>query len=218
MGKKRIPRYQREANSTAAARTRIAADLSKHAPNNSYSPLLFYDDQPFVCIDCGTEEIWSAKQQQWWYEVAKGSVYSRAIRCRACRQKNREKRHERPSAANQPIRHVGTLMKLVRAEIEPAILAAGFVLESRNKPKGPFDRAWIDYHRDDSLFSIAFDACPPRLIAEMLDASGGCRVVAVSEFDAPRTRADIMGTIETFAAAVVEFMTSLRGTRSRRRH
>ena len=46
----------------------------------------FYLDLPFTCRDCGSKEIWTAKQQKWWYEVAQGSIYSRAIRCRACRQ------------------------------------------------------------------------------------------------------------------------------------
>jgi len=75
--------------------SRIPADTSQQAPNNSYSPKLFYEDTPFTCVDCGKEEIWTAKQQKWWHEVAKGEIYSRAIRCRGCRQalrraKNRE--------------------------------------------------------------------------------------------------------------------------------
>ncbi|BEP60185.1 hypothetical protein GmRootV213_07390 [Variovorax sp. V213] len=45
----------------------------------------FYLDRPFTCRDCGAEEVWTAKQQKWWYEVAQGSIYSNAVRCRACR-------------------------------------------------------------------------------------------------------------------------------------
>jgi hypothetical protein len=69
------------------------------APNNSYGAPEFvrrgyYIDIPFRCVDCGKEEIWTGTQQKWWYEVAKGFVYSTAIRCRACRRKERERRAE----------------------------------------------------------------------------------------------------------------------------
>src|SRR5579864_4912260 len=98
MSKKRIPRYRRNADKKRTPPEepggRIPADLSKQAPNNSYSPLLFYDDKPFVCVDCGKREVWTAKQQQWWYEVARGPMYSVAIRCRACRQSRRAKRKD----------------------------------------------------------------------------------------------------------------------------
>jgi len=72
----------------------IPADLSKHAPNNSWDPIFYYQDMEFRCADCGSEEVWTASQQKWWYEVAKGPVYSRAIRCRACRKADREKKEE----------------------------------------------------------------------------------------------------------------------------
>jgi hypothetical protein len=68
----------------------IAADLTKQRPNNSYSPKLFYTDEPFRCIDCGKDEVWTAERQKWFYEVAQGSVYARAVRCRSCRREHRE--------------------------------------------------------------------------------------------------------------------------------
>jgi hypothetical protein len=49
----------------------------------------FYLDRPFKCRDCGAEEVWTAKQQKWWHEVAQGSIYSTAVRCRACRMARR---------------------------------------------------------------------------------------------------------------------------------
>jgi hypothetical protein len=49
----------------------------------------FYLDQAYTCRDCGAQEVWTAKQQKWWHEVAQGAVYSRAVRCRACRQARR---------------------------------------------------------------------------------------------------------------------------------
>src|SRR6266496_6828861 len=65
------------------------------APNNSYGAPDFvrrgyYIDTPFRCVDCGKEEVWTGTQQKWWYEVAKGFVYSTANRCRPCRRKRRE--------------------------------------------------------------------------------------------------------------------------------
>ena len=54
----------------------------------------FYVDHPFTCKDCGKEEIWTAAQQKWWYEVAKGEVSSGAVRCRACRKRERDRKTE----------------------------------------------------------------------------------------------------------------------------
>jgi len=85
---RRVPRYLREAGASVppeSGRHRIAADRSQQAPNNSYFPPLFYEDSEFTCVDCGAVEVWTAEQQKWWYDVAKGPIYSRAIRCRACR-------------------------------------------------------------------------------------------------------------------------------------
>ena len=67
------------------------------APYNSYGPPEFivrgyYLDQPFSCANCDSEGIWTSAQQKWWYEVAKGSVYSIARLCRMCRRKERERR------------------------------------------------------------------------------------------------------------------------------
>ncbi len=88
MGKHRRqqPRYQREAERP----NRIVADPKQQAPNNSYGPPLYYEDITFTCRDCGSAEVWTAEQQKWWYEVAKGAIFSRAIRCRTCREKRLE--------------------------------------------------------------------------------------------------------------------------------
>ncbi|MFT3786282.1 MAG: zinc-ribbon domain containing protein [Tepidisphaeraceae bacterium] len=56
--------------------------------------LRFYEDQPFTCVDCGKHEVWSAAQQKWWYEVAKGDVWTVAQRCRLCRRRERERKNE----------------------------------------------------------------------------------------------------------------------------
>ena len=54
----------------------------------------YYQDFSFRCQGCGKEEIWTAAQQKWWYEVAKGSVYSTAKLCRPCRRKEQARRAE----------------------------------------------------------------------------------------------------------------------------
>jgi len=64
----------------------VAVDPAQLAHNNTYGLLpSYYIDTPFVCKDCGAHEIWTAKQQKWWYEIAKGPIDSRAVRCRPCR-------------------------------------------------------------------------------------------------------------------------------------
>lgn len=58
--------------------------------NNTYGPLPeHYLDRAFTCRDCGAEEIWTARQQKWWYEIVHGSIESRAVRCLACRRARR---------------------------------------------------------------------------------------------------------------------------------
>jgi hypothetical protein len=54
----------------------------------------YYQDRPFRCKDCGREEIWTAAQQRWWYEVAQGDVWTTAVRCRTCRQQERLRKAE----------------------------------------------------------------------------------------------------------------------------
>lgn len=64
------------------------AVLMQH--NNTYGPLpAFYVDKVFECRDCGAEEVWTAKQQKWWYEVAHGPIDSVAVRCLPCRRRRR---------------------------------------------------------------------------------------------------------------------------------
>jgi hypothetical protein len=54
----------------------------------------FYLDWKFACKDCGKVEIWTGRQQKWWYEVARGEVEQVAVRCRGCRQRENKRRVE----------------------------------------------------------------------------------------------------------------------------
>jgi len=90
-------RAARRQGAEPAPRRVVAVNPTLLAPYNSYGDPDFvraghYVDQPFRCRDCGRDEVWSARQQKWWYEVAKGYVYSTAVRCRACRRADRARR------------------------------------------------------------------------------------------------------------------------------
>ena len=86
----------------------VLADHKELVHNNTYGLLPeYYIDVPFICKDCGTEQIWTAKQQKWWYEIAKGYIDSCAIRCYSCRKKIRDakalqKRHMEEMALSKP--------------------------------------------------------------------------------------------------------------------
>ena len=67
-------------------RKEIPADLTKQIPESSWGfARLAYVDEEFVCKSCGKLAIWTAEDQKWYYETAKGSIYARASRCNACR-------------------------------------------------------------------------------------------------------------------------------------
>lgn len=68
---------------------------------------LFYIDKEFVCIECGANEVWTARQQKWWYEIAKGNFETTAVRCRECRdrrkrEKELQKEHMKKMADKKP--------------------------------------------------------------------------------------------------------------------
>ena len=85
-----------EARQAARHEQTVRVNLALLRPDSSYGIPAFvergsYKDAAFICKDCGVEEIWRATQQKWWYETAKGSVWTTAVRCRLCRRKERER-------------------------------------------------------------------------------------------------------------------------------
>ena len=54
----------------------------------------YYRDKAFVCIDCDRHQLWTAKQQKWWYEEANGEIETTAIRCRECRNKEQQRKEQ----------------------------------------------------------------------------------------------------------------------------
>ena len=71
----------------ASGSGRLVADTALlRANNNTYGLLpVFYVDKAFICRDCGSEEVWTSKQQKWWYEAMHGNINSVAVRCLRCR-------------------------------------------------------------------------------------------------------------------------------------
>src|SRR5690349_5924450 len=67
----------------------IKADLSKQAPNNSYSPPMWYVDEDQKCEGCGVHFTFTARQQKHSFEVLQIPIYVTANRCAACRRKRR---------------------------------------------------------------------------------------------------------------------------------
>ncbi len=73
----------------------IMANPQALSHNNTYGPMpRFYVDQLMQCRQCGKEEVWRAEAQQWWYEVAKGNINTKAVLCRACRSVEKQRKEE----------------------------------------------------------------------------------------------------------------------------
>jgi len=74
--------------------SQVVVNTANLRPTSSYGTPDFvrrgyYVDFPFRCKDCDKAEVWTPTQQRWWYEVAKGDVWTVAIRCRPCRLRER---------------------------------------------------------------------------------------------------------------------------------
>jgi hypothetical protein len=84
----------------------VPVNPAKLNTGNSYSPwfwhdifscingVYYYTNRPFICKDCGKECVWMAEDQKWWYEEIRGLVDTIAVRCRACRIRERERKAE----------------------------------------------------------------------------------------------------------------------------
>ena len=70
----------------------LPADHSKLRHVNTYGLLpRYYVEYPFKCQDCGKDDVWTARDQKWYYEEAKGHIDAKAVRCRPCRKKRKHK-------------------------------------------------------------------------------------------------------------------------------
>ncbi|AGA28515.1 zinc-ribbon domain-containing protein [Singulisphaera acidiphila] len=124
----------------------------------------YYLDVPFTCASCGSEEVWTAPQQKWWYEVAKGSPHSGAKLCRSCRQDAR--RHKGKA---HPLQNTRRWCGLIRDDLEPALLAAGWhPVIGVGEPRP----ALLSYTQGDVLVRLRWDdsSFGSTLILERRDA------------------------------------------------
>ncbi|SIO29957.1 Probable zinc-ribbon domain-containing protein [Singulisphaera sp. GP187] len=109
----------------------------------------YYLDFPFTCVSCGSEEVWTATQQKWWYEVAKGALDSGAKHCRTCR---RDARQQKGIA--HPLQNIQNWFSLVRDDLGPALLTAGWhpvVGDGESRP------TLLSYNRGDVLVRFRWD-------------------------------------------------------------
>ena len=88
---------QEEKERVRRLRGKVVVSAERLSPNRSYdTPDFvkrgFYVDHPFICKDCKVAEVWTATQQKWWYETAKGDLWAVAIRCRLCRRRERDRK------------------------------------------------------------------------------------------------------------------------------
>ena len=71
---------KREARALAARlKGQVLVNPDNLGPNKSYGSPTYVErgycvDMPFSCNACGKAQAWSATQQKWWYEVAKGDL------------------------------------------------------------------------------------------------------------------------------------------------
>lgn len=191
----------------------VMADTSKQVANNSDSaPVLHYVDKPFKCIDCDKEQVWTASQQKWYYEVAKGSLYATAIRCRACRRIHSEE-HSGQGDPNR-IKHEGDLIQQVQSVLAQTMSEAGFLLISRSKlrAKGSVE---LNYSREDLELSCRYDRPEATLVAESIDREANVCVIARISMNAPRSASQILRRIQNFADAVRHYAEKLPRTERR---
>jgi hypothetical protein len=195
----------------------VAVDPTALVPYNSYSQPDFvkrgyYVDKPFVCQDCGLSQTWTAAQQKWWYEVAKGVVFSTATHCRACRQRRRAPGGQAQHRGGDPNRYrdPAQLLDTIRTEIEPQLLSAGYRPAGRNR-RGARRALFFDYSRSEDLFTLSWDQHQARLAAERLTAEqGDVEVVATAELSGAQSTSDIEARLAPFMAAVQGFLDRLR--------
>ena len=98
----------------------IKADLTRQAPHGSYSPPMWYVDERCVCVDCGCEFFFTARQQKRWYEQFNIPIQVQAIRCIGCRGKVRRakaaQKEHMAQMAKKPPHPNKLLLKKVRVK------------------------------------------------------------------------------------------------------
>jgi Probable zinc-ribbon domain len=62
----------------------IPADTT--IPANAYYslPVPFYTREEYYCRDCGKKVVWTALEKYQYYEIEKGNMYTKRVRCDLC--------------------------------------------------------------------------------------------------------------------------------------
>lgn len=201
---RRLERERREKDEAVARG--VAVDPAALAPSNSYDAPAFktrgyYVDEPFVCQSCGIDQVWTAEQQKWWYEVAKGDVFSFASRCRPCRRREKELKEQARLKGGDPnpfrINEPGVMLARVRPFVEPVLLAAGFQPVDRNRAASNS----LDYTRSEELISMSWKMIEKHLVVEWLSSTETVvRTLAWTSFAGHRWTDDIDARLGRFAA------------------
>lgn len=98
---------------------RLKADHSQLTHINTYGILPeFYEGVEFQCRDCGTQEVWSAASQKFYYEVCKGHIDARAVRCKTCRLKIRQAKKEQRTLMSEASKKNPTMNELFFRDLD----------------------------------------------------------------------------------------------------
>lgn len=197
-------------------RDAVPADWSKLRHWSTYEPLPeFYFDQKFSCRDCGKFQVWTAAQQKWYFEVAKGKMGGKAIRCRECRRKHREQGNPLGRRGDpMPVKHPAVLMKRLREALEDNLAGSGFVRGERGSSRQQ-RRWWFEFERGEETlaFSFQYRCHGGRLLAEY--ANVACEIITVAEIErGAMYEANIESEVmEKFCGQIREFLGGLSSER-----
>lgn len=157
----------------------IRADRRKQR-SVSWSPVprYYYRYREFDCQSCGMTEVWTARQQQWWYEVAQGELQTTATTCRSCRK--RKQQASREAARNTWLAKFARLKKLTPklAGIPWDFGSASFSTLQRPLASLALEARCIEalrelgIHTPGALLDHSFSAPVPGITLHDLDALG----------------------------------------------
>lgn len=160
----------------------VVADVSQQVSWNSWNGWQppYYADVEFVCVDCGVEETWTAEDQKWYYEVAKGSLYDRAGRCLACRRWRRE--NLATVAGNWSAKGI---LRRIKAGLESQLQHLGYA------PLGT-DGPCLEYEQNDSRIRLTVErnncGLPRRVIAQHVEQNENPSFIATLTIPYAATR------------------------------
>lgn len=60
----------------------------------TWNPPVCFRDVASTCRDCGSEEIWKAADQAWYFETTNAPIHAQAVRCLPCRQLERARKQQ----------------------------------------------------------------------------------------------------------------------------